>query len=368
MKTILVTGGCGFIGSNFVRLALEVCPEARIVNLDALTYAGNPANLTDLEESPRYRFVRGDLCDAVLLEGLFAEENVDTVVHFAAESHVDRSIEGPAAFIQTNIVGTFNLLEAARKAWQGRDAGRGTRDAETSSQPPAPTYRFLHVSTDEVYGSLGETGYFTEATPYDPRSPYSASKASSDHLVSAYFHTYGLPVLITNCSNNYGPYQFPEKLIPLIINNALKGKDLPVYGDGKNVRDWLYVEDHCKAIVSVLRSGRIGETYNIGGNSEKQNIEVVQTICDILDEKTGLQAPDSKRRSLIRFVKDRAGHDRRYAIDASKIKDELGWQPSVTFEEGIRMTIDWYLANGPWMAGVLNGSYQDYYARMYDGR
>ncbi len=356
MQNVLVTGGCGFIGSNFVRLVLETLPEARIFNLDKLTYAGNPANLKDVENNPHYRFVNGDICDQVLLERLFAEEKIDTVVHFAAESHVDRSIEGPAEFIQTNILGTFALLETARKFWI------------TSPQPPSPSPRFLHVSTDEVYGSLGDTGLFTETTSYDPRSPYSVSKASSDHLVNAYYHTYGLPILMTNCSNNYGPYHFPEKLIPLIINNARNGKDLPVYGDGKNVRDWLYVVDHCTAILKVLQQGRVGETYNVGGNSEKQNIEVVQTICDILDEKVAPLANDQPRRSLIKFVKDRAGHDRRYAIDASKIKNELGWEPSVTFADGIRTTVDWYLENEEWMNGVLDGSYQDYYARMYDER
>ncbi len=277
MKNILVTGGCGFIGANFVKLLREVRPDVRIINLDKLTYAGNLVNLGEIPEDEHYKFVLGDICDPSLIERLFAKEKFDTVVHFAAESHVDRSIEGPSAFIETNIIGTFTLLEAARKHWLCRDAGRGTRDAKDC--------RFLHISTDEVYGSLGETGLFTETTPYDPRSPYSASKASSDHLVSAYYHTYDLPVLITNCSNNYGPYQFPEKLIPLIINNALNGNDLPVYGDGKNVRDWLFVVDHCKAILKVLDQGRVGETYNVGGNSEKQNIEVVQTICDILDEK-----------------------------------------------------------------------------------
>ena len=360
MKTILITGGCGFIGSNFVRLALESLPDSRIINLDKLTYAGNLANLADISGHDRYKFVRGDICDGDLIDGLFADEQIDTVVHFAAESHVDRSIEGPAEFINTNIIGTFTLLEAAKKAWLSKDTERGTRGEEN--------YRFLHVSTDEVYGSLGDTGLFTENTPYDPRSPYSASEASSDHLVSAYHHTYGLPTLMTNCSNNYGPYHFPEKLIPLIINNALNGKDLPVYGDGKNVRDWLYVVDHCTAILRVLQKGRLGETYNVGGNSEMQNIEVVQTICDILDEKVEPLANGQTRRSLIKFVKDRAGHDRRYAIDATKLKQELGWEPSVTFEDGIRMTIDWYLDNVAWMDGVLDGSYQDYYARMYGGR
>jgi dTDP-glucose 4,6-dehydratase len=357
MKNILITGGCGFIGSNFVRLALKKLPESRLVNLDKLTYAGNPRSLADIESDPRYRFVRGDICNGELVNQLFAEERFDTVVHFAAESHVDRSISGPAEFIRTNIVGTFTLLEAARKAWL----------SDPSLLTPHPS-RFLHVSTDEVYGSLGDTGFFTEKTAYDPRSPYSASKASSDHLVSAYHHTYGLPTLITNCSNNYGPYHFPEKLIPLIINNALNGKELPVYGDGKNVRDWLYVEDHCRAILTVLQQGRVGETYNVGGNNEKQNIEVVQTICDLLDSKVGLLADGQPRRSLIRFVKDRPGHDQRYAIDAGKIKTELGWEPSLTFEEGIRHTIDWYLSNPEWVAGVADGSYQEYYDRMYGNR
>lgn len=357
MKRILITGGCGFIGANFVKLIKAEKPDCRIINIDKLTYAGNLSNLTELVDDQYYRFVHGDICDKDLIEKLFIEEQIDTVVHFAAESHVDRSIEGPADFIQTNIIGTFTLLEAARKHWLN----------DSSGGKPC-TARFLHVSTDEVYGSLGETGLFTETTPYDPRSPYSASKASSDHLVSAYHHTYGLPILMTNCSNNYGPYQFPEKLIPLIINNALNGKDLPVYGDGKNVRDWLYVVDHCKAILQVLQDGKIGETYNVGGNSEKQNIDVVKTICDILDEKVGLMADGQPRQSLIKFVKDRAGHDRRYAIDATKIKKELGWEPAVTFEEGIRQTIDWYLDNADWLAEVLDGSYKDYYAKMYGGR
>jgi dTDP-glucose 4,6-dehydratase len=354
MKKLLVTGGCGFIGANFIRQVLSEQPVECLVNLDKLTYAGNLDNLNGFEDDSRFRFVRGDICDQELLEQLFREEQIDTVVHFAAESHVDRSITGPGEFVRTNIQGTFALLEAARQAWAG-------------SAAPA-SRRFLHVSTDEVYGSLGETGYFTETTPYDPRSPYSASKASSDHLVSAYGHTYGLPVLITNCSNNYGPYQFPEKLIPLIINNARHGKDLPVYGDGKNVRDWLFVGDHCQAIWTVLENGRIGETYNIGGNSEKQNIEVVETICDLLDAKVGLLPSNRPRRNLIRFVKDRAGHDRRYAIDASKIRDELGWKPAVDFTRGIEQTIDWYLEHGDWMASVLDGSYQDYYQSMYGNR
>jgi len=354
MKSILVTGGCGFIGANFIRQVLAEQQIDRLVNLDKLTYAGNLDNLNDVADDKRYKFVRGDICDQALLEQLFRDERIDTVVHFAAESHVDRSITGPGEFIRTNIQGTFALLEAARQAWSGA--------AKSANQ------RFLHVSTDEVYGSLGETGYFVETTPYDPRSPYSASKASSDHLVSAYGHTYALPVVITNCSNNYGPYQFPEKLIPLIINNARQGKDLPVYGDGKNVRDWLFVADHCEAIWVALVKGRVGETYNIGGNSEKQNIEVVQTICDLLDAKLGLLPGNQPRRSLIKFVKDRAGHDRRYAIDASKIRDELGWEPSIDFASGIERTISWYLDHSEWMAAILDGSYQEYYQSMYGER
>jgi dTDP-glucose 4,6-dehydratase len=357
MKRLLVTGGCGFIGANFVRRALERLPACRLVNLDKLTYAGNLANLAGVDRDPRYRFVHGDICDAELLARLFAEERFDAVAHFAAESHVDRSIVGPAAFIQTNVVGTFTLLEAARDAWLG------------SAQPGAAVQqRFLHVSTDEVYGSLGETGAFTETTPYDPRSPYSASKASSDHLVSAYRHTYGLPTLITNCSNNYGPYQFPEKLIPLVISNALEGRELPVYGDGRNVRDWLYVVDHCDAILAVLARGRTGETYNVGGNSERRNIEVVQAVCDLLDARVGPLPGGAPRRTLIRFVKDRPGHDRRYAIDASKIRAELGWQPAVSFEQGLALTVDWYLAHREWVRQVVDGSYRTYYESMYGGR
>lgn len=357
MNCMLITGGCGFIGSNFIRLVLRKLPNCRVINLDKLTYAGNPRSLVDVEQDSRYQFLKGDICDVKLVEHLFSEERIDTVVHFAAESHVDRSIMGPDEFIQTNIVGTFTLLEAVRKAWLS-DSLPG--DFNNS--------RFLHISTDEVYGSLGETGYFTETTPYGPRSPYSASKASSDHLVSAYYHTYGLPILITNCSNNYGPYQFPEKLIPLIINNARNGKELPVYGDGKNVRDWLYVADHCEAILAVLRGGKVGETYNIGGNSEKLNIEVVQTICDILDKQIGYLPGGQTRRTLIRFVEDRLGHDRRYAIDASKIRQELGWQPTVKFEEGIRQTINWYLDNQAWISSVIDGSYREYYDKMYRDR
>jgi len=367
MKSILVTGGSGFIGSNFVHLALQQLPDCRLVNLDKLTYAGNPENLKDVDADSRYRFVRGDICDADLVNRIFAEEEIDTVVHFAAESHVDRSIEGPAEFIRTNITGTFTLLEAARQAWLS-DAASAFAGASANKRLTPHASRFLHVSTDEVYGSLGETGFFTETTAYDPRSPYSASKASSDHLVSAYGHTFGLPILITNCSNNYGPYQFPEKLIPLIIGNALEGKELPVYGDGKNVRDWLYVGDHCRAVLAVLQGGEVGQTYNVGGNNEKRNIEVVHTICDLLDQKIGLLADGRLRRDLIRFVKDRPGHDRRYAIDATKIKEELGWEPSVDFEEGIRRTIDWYLEHADWVASVRDGSYREYYERQYGER
>lgn len=351
-RRILVTGGCGFIGSNFVRLLLEDHPDWRVINLDKLTYAGNLKNLEGIEENEHYTFVKADICDAKVMEELFVSEQIDSVVHFAAESHVDRSITGPAAFIQTNIVGTFTLLEAARKTWL---------DESWKGNEP----RFLHVSTDEVYGSLGDTGMFTETTPFDPRSPYSASKASSDHLVNAYLHTYGLPVVITNCSNNYGPYQFPEKLIPLIFHNSMTGKALPIYGDGKYVRDWLYVKDHCEAIVEVLTKGKNGQAYNIGGNNEKQNLEVVTLICDTLDKKLGLPESGEPRHNLITYVKDRPGHDRRYAIDASFIKEQLGWEPKVTFETGIEKTVDWYLANQEWVASVIDGSYQKYYDKMY---
>lgn len=351
-RRILVTGGCGFIGANFVRLLLKDHPQWRVINVDNLTYAGNLLNLTGIEDGENYRFVKADICDSLKMEELFVDEGIDSVVHFAAESHVDRSIIGPAAFIQTNIVGTFSLLEAARKSWL---------NGSWKGQDPC----FLHVSTDEVYGSLGETGMFTENTPFDPRSPYSASKASSDHLVNAYFHTYGLPVLITNCSNNYGPYQFPEKLIPLIFHNSMTGKPLPIYGDGKYVRDWLYVKDHCEAIVEALEKGKPGQSYNIGGNNEKQNLEVVTLICDILDQKLGLPASGAPRRSLITFVKDRLGHDRRYAIDASYIKEQLGWEPKVTFEQGIEKTVDWYLAHQEWVESVIDGSYREYYEKMY---
>jgi len=354
-RTLLVTGGCGFIGANFIHLLYQHYPGWRVVNLDKLTYAGNLKNLEGIEEGERYRLVHGDICDSDLLDRVFATESFDTVVHFAAESHVDRSIVGPGEFIRTNIQGTFALLEAARR-----------HNLAANNGDAAPC--FLHVSTDEVYGSLGATGLFSESTPYDPRSPYSASKAASDHLASSYFHTYGLPVRITNCSNNYGPYQFPEKLIPLIFNNALQLQPLPVYGDGGNVRDWLYVEDHCQAIVEVLERGGNGETYNIGGNNEKKNLEVVTLICDLLDKKLGLPVSGLPRRSLITFVADRLGHDRRYAIDAGKIRRELGWQPKVDFSEGIERTIDWYLTHQEWVAEIVNGAYRSYYAAMYGQR
>jgi dTDP-glucose 4,6-dehydratase len=351
-RTLLVTGGCGFIGANFIRLLRRRYPSWRVVNLDKLTYAGNLKNLEGIEEGDCYRFVRGDICDKELLDTLFTTEAFNGVIHFAAESHVDRSIVGPDEFIRTNIQGTFTLLEAARNHHLDADNRQGS---------PC----FLHVSTDEVYGSLGATGLFSESTPYDPRSPYSASKAASDHLASSYFHTYGLPVRITNCSNNYGPYQFPEKLIPLIFNNAMLGRPLPVYGDGRNVRDWLYVEDHCEAIIEVLERGGNGETYNIGGNNEKENIEVVTLICDLLDQKLGQLSSGEPRRSLITFVPDRLGHDRRYAIDATKIRRELGWEPKTAFAEGIERTVDWYLTHQQWVGDIVNGSYHSYYAAMY---
>lgn len=343
MPTWLVTGGAGFIGGNFVLDAVR--RGIRVVNLDALTYAGNLDTLEPLRDDANHVFVKGDIGDAALLETLLREHRPDAVVNFAAESHVDRSIDGPAAFVHTNVVGTLSLLERTRDYWKSLDAA--DRQA----------FRFLHVSTDEVYGTLGETGKFTEQTPYAPNSPYSASKAASDHLVRAFHHTYGLPVLTTNCSNNYGPYQFPEKLIPLIIAKALAGEPLPVYGDGRNVRDWLYVGDHCGAIRRVLESGRVGETYNVGGDAERENIVVVKTICRLLDERRPL-ADGRARESLITFVTDRPGHDRRYAIDASKIKRELDWSPSLSFEEGIAQTVDWYLVNQPWVQRVLDGSYR----------
>ena len=343
MPTWLVTGGAGFIGGNFVLDAVN--RGIKVVNLDALTYAGNLDTLASLADNPRHVFVEGDIGDADLVKRLLDEHRPEAVINFAAESHVDRSIDGPGAFVQTNVVGTLSLLETTRDYWKALDAT--ARDA----------FRFLHVSTDEVYGTLGDTGRFTETTPYAPNSPYSASKAASDHLVRAFHHTYGLPVLTTNCSNNYGPYQFPEKLIPLVIAKALAGEPLPVYGDGLNVRDWLYVGDHCDAIRTVLERGRVGETYNVGGDAERTNITVVRTICALLDARRPL-ADGRARESLITYVKDRPGHDRRYAIDADKLKGELGWAPTVTFDEGMARTVDWYLENAPWVQRVLDGSYR----------
>ncbi|HRG15030.1 MAG TPA: dTDP-glucose 4,6-dehydratase [Pseudomonadota bacterium] len=344
MHTLLVTGGAGFIGGNFV-LDLVGSGEHRIINLDALTYAGNLDTLASLERSPHHKFVRGDIGDREGVAQLLKQYQPSAIVNFAAESHVDRSIDGPGTFIQTNVVGTMNLLQAALGYW---------RDLP---EPEKSAFRFLHVSTDEVYGSLGDTGAFREDTPYAPNSPYSASKAASDHLVRAWHHTYGLPTLTTNCSNNYGPYQFPEKLVPLMIQKALTDQPLPVYGDGKNVRDWLYVLDHCRAIRAVLERGRVGEVYNVGGNAERMNIDVVNTIIALVDQRRP-RANGSARTDLITYVKDRPGHDRRYAIDAGKIRNELGWTPTETFESGIARTVDWYLANQPWCGRVLDGSYR----------
>lgn len=343
MDTWLITGGAGFIGGNFVLEAIS--SGVKVINLDALTYAGNLDTLKSLNRDLNHVFIEGDIGDRDLVAGLLAEHQPDAVINFAAESHVDRSIDGPAEFVQTNVVGTLGLLECVRDYWKSLE-GRAAED-----------FRFLHVSTDEVYGSLGDTGLFTEETPYAPNSPYSASKAASDHLVRAFHHTYGLPVLTTNCSNNYGPYQFPEKLIPLVIAKAVAGEPLPIYGDGKNVRDWLYVGDHCSAIRRVLEAGKVGETYNVGGNSEKQNIEVVKTICALLDAQHP-RDDGGRYESQITYVKDRPGHDRRYAIDASKLKRELGWEPAHTFEQGIAETVNWYLNNQTWVNRVLDGSYR----------
>ncbi|MDG5977196.1 dTDP-glucose 4,6-dehydratase [Hydrogenophaga taeniospiralis CCUG 15921] len=349
---ILVTGAAGFIGSNFVLDWLEQHDEP-VLNLDKLTYAGNPENLASLRDDPRHVFVQGDIGDRALLDRLLAEHRPRAVINFAAESHVDRSIHGPEDFIQTNVVGTFHLLEAVRAHW-------GSLDGEAKS-----AFRFLHVSTDEVYGTLGPgDAPFTETTPYTPNSPYSASKAASDHLVRAYHHTYGLPVLTTNCSNNYGPYHFPEKLIPLMIVNALAGKPLPVYGDGMQVRDWLYVKDHCSAIRRVLEAGTLGETYNVGGWNEKPNIEIVRTVCTLLDELQP-RADGQPYSSQVSYVKDRPGHDRRYAIDASKIHRELGWKPAETFDSGIRKTVMWYLAHPDWVAHVQSGDYRHWIGQQY---
>jgi dTDP-glucose 4,6-dehydratase len=346
-RRIMVTGGAGFIGSNFLLYMVPKYPDYLFVNADALTYAGNLTNLTALDQSDNYHFERLDICNYDALQECFAKYEVDGVIHLAAESHVDRSITGPAQFIQTNIVGTFNLLQLALANWG--QAGDG---------------RFLHVSTDEVFGSLGDKGYFTEQTPYAPNSPYSASKASSDHLVRAYHHTYGLDVVTTNCSNNYGPYQFPEKLIPLIINNACQGRALPVYGDGRHVRDWLFVQDHCQAMDLVFHQGQTGETYNIGGHNEIENIELVRLVCRLLDKRLG----DGPREDLIEFVTDRPGHDRRYAMDAGHIAEQLGWQPQYDFERGIRETINWYLSHQDWLDQCTSGEYRSYYDKTYNRR
>lgn len=346
-KTILVTGGAGFIGSHVIRRFVNNYPGCKIVNLDKLTYAGNLENLTDIEKKPNYTFVKGDITDGTFLDTLFGKYNFDAVVHLAAESHVDRSISNPTEFAMTNVIGTINLLNATRKHWGDKTEGK----------------IFYQVSTDEVYGSLGATGFFTEETNYDPRSPYSASKASADHFVMAYYHTYKLPVLISNCSNNYGSHHFPEKLIPLAINNIKNNKPVPVYGKGENIRDWLFVEDHASAIDTVLHKGVIGSSYNVGGHNEWKNIDLIQLLCKIMDKKLNREPGTSAK--LITFVKDRAGHDLRYAIDSSKIQKELGWKPSLQFEEGLEKTIDWYLANEKWLNDVTSGDYQKYYEKQY---
>lgn len=349
MKTYLVTGGAGFIGSNFVHYMLKKYNDIKIINVDKLTYAGNLENLKEIENNPNYKFVHADICDKNAIETIFTQNSIDFVVNFAAESHVDRSIENPEIFVETNIKGTVNLLNIAKKFWAvGEDIYRNG-------------CKFLQVSTDEVYGSLGKDGYFTENTPLCPHSPYSASKAGADLIVSAYFDTYNFPVNITRCSNNYGPYQFPEKLIPLMINNALTHKDLPVYGDGMNVRDWLYVEDHCKAIDMVINNGKLGEVYNVGGHNERTNITIVKTIIEYI--KT--HADSSVSETLIKYVRDRKGHDKRYGIDPDKIRRDLGWEPETTFEVGIKKTIEWYLNNKSWMGNITSGQYKDYYQKMY---
>jgi dTDP-glucose 4,6-dehydratase len=347
MKNILITGGAGFIGSHVIRKFVNTYKDDHIYNLDALTYAGNLENLKDIEDKNNYTFIHADIQDLEAMRTVIKDNNITHVVHLAAESHVDRSITDPLLFVKTNVLGTANLLQAAKEHW-------------------ADNYNdklFYHVSTDEVYGSLGETGFFYEDTAYDPRSPYSASKASSDHFVRAYFHTYGMPIVISNCSNNYGPNHFPEKLIPLMINNIIHKKPLPVYGEGLNVRDWLYVKDHANAIECVFRGGKLGDTYNIGGHNEWTNIDLVNLLCDIMDEKLGREAGDSRK--LITYVKDRAGHDLRYAIDATKLQDELNWRPSLQFDEGLRLTVDWFLSNEEWLNHVTSGEYTKYYDKMY---
>ncbi len=350
-RNILITGGAGFIGSHVVRRFVKKYPQYRIINLDLLTYAGNLENLRDVERAPNYTFIKGDICDAEAMRRLFREHAVEAVIHLAAESHVDRSISSPMDFVRTNVIGTVALLNVAREQWSGVEAG---------------SMRFYHVSTDEVYGSLHDDGLFLETTAYDPQSPYSASKASSDHFVRAYGNTYKLPFVITNCSNNYGSHQFPEKLIPLMINNIRLGRPLPVYGRGENVRDWLWVEDHASAIDVVFHQGANGETYNIGGHNEWKNIDLVHLLCRIMDGK--LSRSEGESAKLITFVTDRAGHDLRYAIDAGKIEKELGWRPSITFEQGLERTVDWYLANNEWLEHVTSGSYQQYYSAHYAGR
>jgi dTDP-glucose 4,6-dehydratase len=349
MKSILITGGAGFIGSHLTRLFVTKYPDYKIVNLDALTYAGNLNNLKDIENAPNYTFVKGDITDMDLVKSLFDTHQFTGVLHCAAESHVDRSITDPLAFVRTNVIGTVSLLQNAKEHWKGQMEGK----------------IFYHISTDEVYGSLGEEGFFYETTAYDPRSPYSASKASSDHFVRAYHHTYGLPVKISNCSNNYGPFHFPEKLIPLCIHNIINKKPLPIYGKGENIRDWLFVEDHVRAIDIIFHNGKIGETYNIGGHNEWTNISLVKELCKQMDKKLGRAEGESEQ--LITYVKDRAGHDLRYAIDATKLKEELGWMPSLQFEEGLSKTIDWYLSNQEWLQEVTSGAYQNYYNVMYGG-